>query len=279
MTQAPVPVFVYHSVSADPPAWIAPFTVHPRAFTEQLDILAENGRVVVPLRQLVAAMSGGPPLPPASAVLTFDDGFADFYTMVAPLLIERGLPATLYVTTGALGRAGAPDRQEGRGSLFPPAVMLTWSQVAELDALGVEIGGHSRTHPQLDTLPRRLAREEIEGCRSRLEDALGHPVRSFAYPHGYSSPSVRHLVREAGWTSATAVRFAFSSGGDEALRIARLMVRADTDPERFWAWSRGAGAPVAPFTEGARTTVWRAYRRLRAGIRRPYEALPRQSAA
>jgi peptidoglycan/xylan/chitin deacetylase (PgdA/CDA1 family) len=278
MTRTPVPVFVYHSVSADPPPWIAPFTVHPRAFAEQLDLLADNGRVVVPLRRLVAAMSGGPPLPPEPAVLTFDDGFADFHSTVAPLLVARRLSATLYVTTGALSGRGAPDRGEGRGSLFPPADMLTWRQVAELDALGVEIGGHTRTHPQLDTLPRPHAWEEIEGCRGRLEDALGHPVHSFAYPHGYSSPSVRRLVREAGWTSATAVRSAFSSSADEPLRIARLMVRADTDRERFRSWSRGAGAPVAPFSEGACTTAWRAYRRLRAGLRRPYEALPRQSA-
>ncbi len=277
MTHAPVPVFVYHSVSVDPPPWIAPFTVHPRAFAEQLGLLADDGRVIVPLRRLVEAMRGGPPLPPRSAVLTFDDGFADFHSTVAPLLAARRLPATLYVTTGAVSGPGAPDREGSRASLFPPAAMLTWRQVAELDALGVEIGGHTRTHPQLDTLPRRHARDEIEGCKSRLQDTLGHPVHSFAYPHGYSSPSVRRLVSEAGWTSATAVRLAFSSGGDEPLRIARLMVRADTGRERFQSWSRGTGAPVAPFPEGTRTTAWRAYRRLRAGVHRPYSALPRQS--
>jgi peptidoglycan/xylan/chitin deacetylase (PgdA/CDA1 family) len=277
MTHTPVPVFLYHSVSEDPPEWIAPFTVSPRAFAEQLDLLADSGRVVVPLRRLVAALHGGPPLPPRSAVLTFDDGFADFHSAVAPLLAARELPATLYVTTGAVSGPGTPDRAGGGGSLFPPAAMLTWRQVVELDALGVEIGGHTRTHPQLDTLPLRHAQQEIAGCKDRLQDALGHPVHSFAYPHGYSSPSVRRLVREAGWTSATAVRFAFSSGGDEPLRIARLMVRADTDRERFRSWSRGTGAPVAPFSEGARTTAWRAYRRVRAGVHRPYEALPRQS--
>ncbi|WP_328766888.1 polysaccharide deacetylase family protein [Streptomyces sp. NBC_00286] len=271
MTLQPVPVFLYHSVSTAPPSWIAPFTISPRVFEEQLDLLADSGLEVIPLQSLVAALQGGPPLPPRPAVLTFDDGFADFHSTVAPLLAARGLPATLYITTGALAGPSGPSE---RGSLFPPASMLTWRQVSELDAIGVEIGGHTRTHPQLDVLPWRRAREEIEGCKAQLQDALGHRVDSFAYPHGLSSRSVRRLVRETGWTSATAVRYGFSSGADEPLRIARLMVRADTGRDRFRSWARGAGGPVAPFPEGVPTRAWRTYRRLRVGINRPYAALP-----
>ncbi|MEV5437072.1 polysaccharide deacetylase family protein [Streptomyces sp. NPDC052682] len=243
----------------------------PRVFAEQLALLDAGGLTVVPLRRLVAALHGGPPLPPRAAALTFDDGFADFSSTVAPLLAARALPATLYVTTGALQEQ---DRAAGGGSRLPPAAMLTWRQVQELDTMGVEIGGHSRTHPQLDALPRRRAREEIEGCKEQLQEALGHRVDSFAYPHGYSSPSVRRAVREAGWTSAAAVRHGFSSAADEPLRIARLMVRADTSRERFRSWTLGAGAPVAPFHEGMGTRAWRTYRHLRAAIDRPYAALP-----
>ncbi|MGC9541910.1 polysaccharide deacetylase family protein [Streptomyces sp. UG1] len=276
MTYPPVPVFLYHSVSMDAPSWIAPFTVSPQAFVEQLDLLADSGLVIIPLRRLVAALRGGPALPPRSAVLTFDDGFADFHSTVAPLLAARGLPATLYVTTDALGGRRAPS--DGSGP-FPPAVMLTWPQVLELETAGIEIGGHTRTHPQLDALPRRLAREEIAGCKERLQEALGHPAESFSYPHGYSSRSVRRLVLDSGWTSATAVRHGFSSCADEPLRIARLMVRADTDREEFQSWARGVGAPVAPFPEKTRTKAWRTYRRLRADIGHPYTALPRSLAA
>ncbi|WP_180989626.1 polysaccharide deacetylase family protein [Streptomyces cahuitamycinicus] len=270
MTYQPVPVFLYHSVSADPPSWIAPFTVCPRVFAEQLDLLADSGLEVVPLRRLIAALRGGPPLPARSAVLTFDDGFADFHSTVAPLLAARGLPATLYVTTGALGGPSWPPEH---GSLLPPAPMLTWRQVRELDQF-VEIGGHTRTHPQLDALRRQAVQEEVRGCKARLEDALGHRVDAFAYPHGYSSRTVRRVVDEAGWTSAAAVRYGFSSGADEPLRIARLMVRTDTCRDRFLAWAQGAGAPVAPFPERVGTKAWRGYRRLRAGIDHRHPSLP-----
>ncbi|WP_327319403.1 polysaccharide deacetylase family protein [Streptomyces sp. NBC_01235] len=267
-----IPVFLYHAVSDDPPSWLAPFTVSPRTFVEHLDVIAESGLRLVPLRQLVAALLGGPQLPPRSAVLTFDDGYADFASTVAPLLSARGLPATLYVTTGALTTQGPPSC---RGP-FPSVAMLSWAQVGELDEAGFEIGGHSRTHAQLDTLPRKALREEIGGCKRELEDALGHSLDSFAYPHGYSSSRVRALVGESGWTSAAAIRAAsaFSSSRDDPLWFARLMVRADTGRERFRLWTRGEGAPVAPFAEGIRTRGWRAYRRARASAGRPYRALP-----
>ncbi|MGW1561510.1 polysaccharide deacetylase family protein [Streptomyces sp. NPDC002144] len=267
-----IPVFLYHAVSDDPPAWLAPFTVTPRTFVEQLDMIADSGLRLVPLGQLVAALLGGPQPPPRSAVLTFDDGYADFASTVAPLLHARGLPATLYVTTGALRIPG----QRSRRGPFPSVDMLTWAQVRELDAAGFEIGGHSRTHPQLDTLPRKAVREEVGGCKRELEDALGHAPDAFAYPHGYSSSRVRALVGESGWTSAAAIRAAsaHSSPRDDPLWFARLMVRADTSRERFGQWTRGEGAPVAPFAEGVRTRGWRAYRRLRASVGRPYRALP-----
>ncbi|WP_367824559.1 polysaccharide deacetylase family protein [Streptomyces sp. LMG1-1-1.1] len=265
---AAVPVFLYHSVAVDPPSWIAPFTVSPRTFAEQLGMIADSGLRIVPLRALVAAQRGGAPLPERAAVLTFDDGFADFRATVLPLLVRWGMPATLYVTTGGPvgGAAGGP---------FPPGSrMLSRGQLAELDAAGVEIGGHTRTHPQLDVLRAGRLREEVAGCVRELEDVLGHPVTAFAYPHGYSSRAVRAQVRAAGWTSAAAVRDAFSSVGDDPWRIARLMVRADMGRERFREWTSGAGAPVAPFPEGVRTRGWRAYRRTRERLNVPYKALP-----
>jgi peptidoglycan/xylan/chitin deacetylase (PgdA/CDA1 family) len=259
-----VPVFMYHSVADDPPPWIAPYTVSPGAFVEQLDRLSDSGRTVIPLSQLVDAMCDGAPLPPGPAVLTFDDGYADFHHTVFPELARRGLPATLYVTTGAVN---------GESSL-PPADMLTWGQIRTLDASGVEIGGHSRTHPQLDTLPRRMLSDEIDGCRRTLEDVLGHTVRTYAYPSSYSDGRVRQSVRAAGWTSACAGANAFSSPHDDPFRIARLTVLADTGSEVFQGWVDGRGARRAPFHERPRTTAWRLYRRVRARLGSPVGGPP-----
>ena len=107
---------------------------------------------------------------------------------------------------------------------------------------GLEIGAHTVTHPQLDTLPARAVRRELQVPKAVLEEQLGLPVPAFAYPHGYNSPAVRRLVREAGYTSATAVRNALSSTRDDPYRIARLMLKStDTTADlAFWldGWAR-----------------------------------------
>jgi peptidoglycan/xylan/chitin deacetylase (PgdA/CDA1 family) len=135
-----------------------------------------------------------------------------------------------------------------------------------LDALGVEIGGHSRTHAQLDTLPGKRLCEEVDRCKHELEDALGHSVASYAYPHGYHSAAVRRKVRQAGWDSACAAADAFSSTSDDTLRIARLTVRADTPSAVLQSWLEGRGAPTAPLRESLATRGWRGYRRVRARL-------------
>lgn len=265
-----VPVFLYHSVADDPPAWLAPYTVAPHTFRAQLDRIRDAGLSVVPLARLVSALHGGPALPDRSAVLTFDDGYADFYWTVAPILSDLGLPATVYLTTGAIHAPGALPG----GSLLPPTPMLNWRQVATLDALGLEIGGHSRTHLPLDTAGPRRLRQEITDSKHELEDALGHRANAFAYPHGYSSRTVRREVAMAGWTSATAVADAFSSTADDPLRICRLMVRHATTPARFDDWTHLRAARTGPIRDSAATHAWRAYRRLRARLGSPVGGPP-----
>lgn len=254
-------MLLYHAVTDDPPSWIAPFTVRPKEFLAQLDAVVDSGRTAITATRLAQALSGQGTLPERPIVLTVDDGFADLCGFTAPALAERGLAATAYLTTGAIGGAG--------GCLLPPAAMMTLGQVDEVAQHGIEIGAHTVSHPQLDTLRRATVREELATPKALLEDLLGRPVTAFAYPHGYNSPRVRALVRAAGYSSAVAVRNALSSPGDDPYRIARLMLtRTDTTVE-LASWLEGLGAPVAPYPDAPRTVAWRQYRRARRLLRGP----------
>jgi len=254
----PVPVLAYHSIDDDPPGWLAPYTVGTRAFAAQLDALLASGRIPVTAGQVAAARRGGPRLPEHAIAVTFDDGYLDFLRRALPELTIRSIPVTLFVTTGALGLRNR--------SLLPDASMLSLGQVAELDADGVEIGAHSHLHPQLDTLDAAALGRELSVPKQILEQALGHQVDLYAYPHGYSSPAVRARTAHARYRAAFGVRNAFSPDPDDPFRIARLTVMADTAPARFDAWLHGAGAPVAGPREQARTIAWRIYRRQRTRL-------------
>lgn len=259
--KAPIPVLLYHAVMDDPPAWIAEFTVAPRQFTAQLDAVVAAGRTPVPVSALAAALTGGAPLPPRPVVLTFDDGFADLPGPTAEALAERALPATAYLTTGAI--------TPGRVCLLPPAPMMTLAQAPSLERLGVEIGAHTVTHPQLDTLRAPQLDGELRESKAALEDVLGHEVAHLAYPHGYNSRAVREAARRAGYASAVAVRHALSSGTDEPYRIARLILRRGHTVADVAAWLAGEGARAAPFPDSAATVGWRLYRKARALAREP----------
>jgi peptidoglycan/xylan/chitin deacetylase (PgdA/CDA1 family) len=248
-----VPILLYHSIATDAPACARGFTVAPLAFAHHLNLIKERGLRALSVADLLRVRAQGErQLLARAVVITFDDGFADFATAALPALRARELAATLYVTTGALGRAG----------------MLTQGAVADLAREGIEIGGHSHTHPHLDTLGPGAARDEIARCTALLEDLTGRAPVSFAYPHGYHSPGLRRLVAGAGYAGACAVKNAFSSDRDDPLALARLTLRDTTSPAVLAAWLDRRGAPLPPRRERGRTRGWRALRRSRALLTR-----------
>lgn len=259
--RTPVPVLLYHAVTDDPPPWIAEFTVTPRAFEAQLDAVVASGRTAVPVSVLASHLAGRGGLPPRPVVLTFDDGFADLPGRTAEALASRGLPATAYLTTGAL--------TPGRACLLPPAPMMALAQAPLLEQYGMEVGAHTVTHPQLDTLAPRALRRELREAKATLEDVLGHRVAHLAYPHGYNSRAVRRAALDAGYASAVAVRHALSSAADEPYRIARLILRRSHTVADVERWMEGHGARTAPFPDSPATAGWRTYRRARALVRGP----------
>jgi peptidoglycan/xylan/chitin deacetylase (PgdA/CDA1 family) len=261
-----VPILLYHAVTDEPGDQIAPFTVSPAAFERQLDVLLGSGYRCITFGEYMRGAGTGAGAVDGTAqdrlaVLTFDDGFADFAEHALPAMVARGLPSTLYVTTGWL--ADAPHREPG-----PTDRMLAWAQLPELVEQGVELGAHSHSHPQMDTLPTAAVRDELRRPKEELEDALGTPVRSFAYPHGYHGPRVRRLAELAGYRSAAAVRNCLTSPRDDPFSVSRLTVLRTTSPAQFASWLTGTGEALGARPEALRTKGWRAYRRARAVVQR-----------
>lgn len=249
---AALPVLVYHSVRATPPAGLDRWTVTPAAFAAQLDAIAASGRVSLTVGELARGLRGEAPLPTRAVALTFDDGFADNADALAELL-GRGLRATLYLTTGFIG---LPD-------------MLSAAGVRDLATLeGLQLGAHSVTHPRLDELSVREVAEEIRASRATLEDIIGREVTTFAYPHGNHDRRVRAAVIDAGLDSAAAVKNAFCHPADDPFAIARWIVESDTPTDRVEQVLDGRGLPVAWARERVRTRGFRVVRRARRMARR-----------
>lgn len=227
-----IPVLLYHAVTDEPPPDQPEYAVSPQRFAEHVEAIAASGRVALTITELGAALRGEREMPAYPAALTFDDGFADT-PAAAGRLADLGIKSTVFVATGRL-------RHPAARPALPP------SALAELAGCElIELGSHTVTHPRLDDLSVKAATQEIAISKLELEQAIGRPVTSFAYPHGAYDGRVRRAVIAAGFSAAAAVKDALSHSADDSYAIARVTVMADTTVEQVRRLLSGEGARLA----------------------------------
>jgi peptidoglycan/xylan/chitin deacetylase (PgdA/CDA1 family) len=119
--------------------------------------------------------------------------------------------------------------REAAGSVKLPRCMLRWNELAEMHRLGMTIGSHTLTHPNLPNAGLDSAEREVRGAKVRLERELGVAVTMFSYPNGgaerYMTPDIARIVRETGYEAATTSRNAFAGRHSDLFALERIQVR------------------------------------------------------
>lgn len=129
-------------------------------------------------------------------------------------------------------RARAVDWLVARlGVRLPHSLMMSPDQVADLARRGMEIGGHTVSHPILTRLTIEEARAEMREDKRTLEATIGRPLRLFAYPNGkpgrdYARPHVE-LVRESGYAAAVTTGWGAVRKGADWFQLPRISTRGD----------------------------------------------------
>ena len=265
-------ILMYHSVSDVAHSRFRRFTIAPHVFAEQMAYLYQHGYTPITVTQYIKALTQKThTLPDRPVVLTFDDGFADFFTAALPRLKQYNFAATLYVATAFIGDTSRwllYEREAAR-------LMLNWEELTEISNSGIECGAHSHSHPQLDILPYIQAQNEIIQSRKLLEQHLYCEVSSFAYPFGYHTSRIRQLVREAGYTSACAADNTLCSNPYDPFSLARSIVSADMDMKTFANLLVDPELPPGGTNRiyvCARSALWRFSRRCIAATRYQLQA-------
>ncbi|MFL5820347.1 MAG: polysaccharide deacetylase family protein [Solirubrobacteraceae bacterium] len=169
-------ILVYHAIEPGPP----PLCIPPEVFREHLDCLARAEARVVTLAALVDDIQAGRALGTCVAI-TFDDGFQSVVDHAAPLLAERGLPATMFCVAGHLGAHNDWATQPARVPVRPLASARSLATAA---VRGFALGSHGMSHTPLAGAPASVLERELADSRAVLEAVTGAPVRWFAYPYG-----------------------------------------------------------------------------------------------
>lgn len=200
----------------------------PGLFQEHLRYLKKNGYSSATLTETSRRLDA---LPPETVVITFDDGYEDNVLHSMPMLVQEGLKATFFVTSGFVGER--PERPPRGTRLYGDRRMMSRSQLRELADAGMEIGSHTRSHVNVRGVLRddpTRAMAELKGSREELEEILGRPVTSFAYPNGQQgvfSAATRELVKAAGFDCAVTTMWGALTPAADTLELPRIEVRQD----------------------------------------------------
>lgn len=217
---ARVPILMYHHI-ADDSRWPNDarkqrLAVQPEQFAEQLDYLQQAGYTTITLDDLVSALYHTAPLPAKPVILTFDDGYQDFYSTAYPLLKRYSDKATIYIISEWVGK---PD-------------IMTWDELRELASSPlITIGAHTRTHPKLADHSAERIHTEIAGGKADLESQLHTTVRHLAYPYGSYNAATLEQARLVGFVTATTVHYGVEERADKLLELPRVFVNGGTPLE------------------------------------------------
>ena len=232
-------ILMYHNIDKPPKgARIPNLYVTPRMFRFQMWYLKTTGFRVVSIQDLVSAVEAGDTRRDMAAI-TFDDGYIDFYNNAYPILKHYGYPSTVYVVSGLVGMSNVWDSK----SETHQKQMMDWDHIIEVSKNDVQIGSHTRSHPQLTLLSGEVLQEEVIGSKRELEERLNQSIEHFCYPYGDWNERVRDLAGEAGYKTACTTDVGVNTTNDSLLALKRFTARYPSRSlKAIWSrWRSGRG--------------------------------------
>jgi len=233
-----VPILMYHSISDNLFGMSHPYfhiNTLPEVFSQQMRWLRNAGYRSIDLKQACTGLEAGTDLS-KTIVITFDDGYRDFYTDALPILKQFGFSATLFLATDRIH--DAPARIEG-------ADYLTWSDVRELHAEGIRFGSHTVSHPDLRSLGPDQIEYELGHSKEVLEEQLGVSIDAFSYPFGFPEEDknftrfLEDVLSNLGFDYGVSTILGRASRRSNRFFLPRLPVNSCDDPSLFRAKLEG----------------------------------------
>lgn len=227
--RVPISLLYYHRVADDPNPWTISF----RRFQRHIDWLQSKFDLVSLSEAQQRIRSGFNARP--SVAITFDDGYAENCLQAIPLLLERQVPFTYFVVWENVRDQRPFPHDLARGQ---PLVPNSLASIRALADMGVEIGSHSLTHPDIASIKDLdELRREIVGSKAQLEAAIGRPVRYFAFPYGQRSNLAARafeMGRSAGYWGMCSAYGGYNEIGDDPFHLLRF--HGDPEIERLKNW-------------------------------------------
>jgi peptidoglycan/xylan/chitin deacetylase (PgdA/CDA1 family) len=226
---ASLTILMYHQVGpmVDPPNRST--YCNRQRFESQMRWLRRFRYNVLTMDHAVRALAGHEPIPKRAVVLTFDDGYQDFYDHALPILERFGLPAIVYAVSGRLG--ASPAWRSENAVPFPN--LLTIEQLRDVSHRGITVGAHTITHPRLTQAPPQARWAEVRESKTQLEAIIDGPVEHFCYPYGDYDADVMTVVEEAGFRSGVTTVRGRAHQAEDLFELPRKGISSRDDLSNF----------------------------------------------
>jgi peptidoglycan/xylan/chitin deacetylase (PgdA/CDA1 family) len=162
--------------------------------------------------------------------LTFDDGYKDFLDLGLPVLKKHEFSALISVVTDCCDRSESGKRC--RNFRLPT---VSWKEVQEMYASGMEIASHGLTHKRLTRIPLEERQQEITGSKKEIERRLGASITTFCYPFGDHDKDTAGIVSQAGYALALTTNMGLVKSNDDAQMLKRITIDEDLSLIEFKA--------------------------------------------
>jgi len=234
-----IPILMYHSIAEPSTDSRHPYfgtITSPAVFEQQMRYLHENGFETLAPADIFANGETSIRIVRKPVIITFDDGFLDFYTNAQPILAKYGFTAIVYLPTAYIQKTTAT---------FKGLDCLTWSEVRELSRAGVLFGSHTVTHPVLKEVNHDQLEAELRDSKSTIENELGFAIDSFAYPYAYPQHQrefvqrLRSVLVDAGYQNGVSTIIGSTHGIEDRFCLKRLPANSWDDPTFFAAKLNG----------------------------------------
>ena len=210
-----VPILLYHHIGISPSN--SPYYVSPYAFEQQMYLLHEWGYQTISVEMMISVIREGGLLPQRPVIITFDDGSESVYSTALPIMQKYDFTGTAYIVHNYIGLTND---------------FMDVDQIRQLYAEGWEIGSHSISHVDLTERTDRQ-QDEIVDSRIKLQQRLGIPILTFAYPFGaYNEDSVR-FAHFAGYIGAVGLGPSTLQGNKNLYYLYRKDITAAYDIYTF----------------------------------------------
>lgn len=228
--QEGIPILNYHMIAPLPAnRLLKGLYVSPKVFTRQLQELHNARFSTTSLTHVFKTKDNVH----RHVVISFDDGYQSVFDNAMDALANDQFKAVQFLVPKFLGKSNEwdliLDMEQQR--------LMDVPQIREWLSAGHEIGSHTLTHPYLTRLSLKQAREEITASKKLLEDLFGIEVKHFCYPYGDYNENVRHWVIEAGYRTASTIRFGINTVASDPFTLCRIKGRHPTRKLRsLWHW-------------------------------------------